>query len=247
MSEDVFCAGILIEKACGALSAWYMPCSAIGALGQQAYLIALLAGQGFQFMVFLFHLFKETVCSLFHTKEHTIHSNPFGSCQRRYLHVIGAFHDGYVHLLQTSVSALAFVWRRHQKVGTEVHYLLYVDGIAIAQIANISRREPLVQIFVGKIVHIKDTTDMLSHTQFLQQGSMRGAIHGSILYGCLHADASQDSGGVPWIPYLNPDFSIQSLSPYQFCVFEGDGFSLGGGVARFYIACQQTSQHSPCK
>ena len=85
--------------------------------------------------------------------------------------MIGTLHYGYAHLLQAAVTTLTFVWRRHKQVGLEVHYLLYVHGIAHATVADTAFGNGLFQLGMLQVLGIEPASYPVCLSQLCQQGA----------------------------------------------------------------------------
>ena len=148
---------------------------------------------------------KEAVRTLLRTEEKSVYPYPLGTCQGRYLHIVGTLHDGYAHLLQAAVTTLTFVWRRHKQVGLEVHYLLYVHGIAHAKVADTSFGNGLFQLLMLQVLGIEQASYPVCLSQLCQQGGMCGRVYGSPLHRHLHPYAPERGACVPRVADVYAD------------------------------------------
>ena len=242
VGKEIVGTGIAVEYARGALSVGHMPRAAKRTLGKQARTLLARRCQVFQPVVSLLYFLEKTVCPLLHTEEHAIHPYPLGTCQRRHFHVVGTLHDGDAHLLQSSVAALTLVGGRHEQVGLEVHYLLYVHGIARSQVANLPLGNSLLETGVPEVFRVEDATDVLRNTQFLQQCRVSGRVDGGAPYGHLHTDAPQQGGGIPWVADVYAHDISTPYGTHMPGMAQGQGVSLRG-LARPAVGAR-TEEHA---
>ena len=219
-----------------------MPCAAQRALGEQARTLLACRCQVFQLVVSLLYFLEKAVCQLFYTEEHAIHPYPLGTCQRRHLHVVGTLHNGYAHLLQSSIATLALVGRRHEQVGLEIHHLLYIHGIACTQVADITLGDVLLEPGVPEVFGVEYASDVLTYPQFLQQCRMRGRVYGGTLYGNFYPDASKQGGSIPRVAYVYAHDICALYGTHMPCMAQGQGVSLHG-LARPAV-CARTEEHA---